>query len=86
MCKNCEQKNTTPEKHMCLRMEDAKADIFNLIDELHAERKIPFFMLEGIVTEAARQVTSCADAERTAAMQLYKNQFASERGDGGDGV
>lgn len=79
MCKSCKKTDQTEiQRPICLELEDAKTDIFGLIDNLHTDRKIPFYMLESIVSEAARRVKSCADAERTVAMQLYEKQLAEQ--------
>lgn len=72
MCKSCQEKKIA--RPMCLELDDAKAEIFALIEKLHTERKIPFYLIENITNDAARQVSSCADMEREAAMRLYEKQ------------
>ena len=72
MCKSCQEKKIS--RPMCLELDDARVELFTLIKRLHVEQKIPFYLIESITNDAAREVTSCANAERDAAVRLYEEQ------------
>ena len=79
MCKNCESNKggeSRPTRPMCLELAEAKTDIFGIINALHAEKNIPYYLLEPYVSEAARQVAECAKTERLMASQAYEKQLA----------
>lgn len=64
-----------PKKPLCLELEEAKADLVALTNEFNKERNIPFFMLESIFADVARQVASCAATERQTAKRSYNKQL-----------
>lgn len=79
MDKNTEQKpvqTPAPVRPLCLRLEDAKAEIFSIVNLTAKKHDIPFFLIEPIITEAARQVRECAAKEREAAASTYERQIA----------
>ena len=70
-----EKRKEAPARPMCLELAEAQADIMNAINAAVRNRKIPFYLLESIVNDAARQVTGFAKAERTQAKKLYEQQL-----------
>ncbi len=66
---------SAPERPLCLELAEAKADIINAINAA-TKRQIPFFLLEDIVKDAARQVSEQAKAERVKAQRIYETQLA----------
>lgn len=65
---------TTPVRPLALEIDDAKEEIFGVINRMASERHIPFYLLENIVNDAARQVTELAKAERENAKRTYEMQ------------
>lgn len=61
-------------KPLCLELMDAKKDIFGVIDDYHQKHGIPFYLLESIVTDFARQVSNLANAEREKALADYNKE------------
>jgi hypothetical protein len=51
------------------------------VGKFHAERGIPFYLIESITNDVAREVSSCAKAEREAALRLYEEKC---KGGGGN--
>lgn len=68
--------NTMPVRPLILEMDDARSEIFDVINRMASERHIPFYLLEGIVNDAARQVMDLAKAEREKAKCAYDKQLA----------
>lgn len=66
---------TDPARPLCLEIEDAKMEIFDAINRASKERHIPFYLLESIVDDAARQVAKLANAERETAKRAYEDQL-----------
>jgi hypothetical protein len=66
---------------MCLELEEARGGLFDLVGKFHAERGIPFYLIESITNDVAREVSSCAKAEREAALRLYEEKC---KGGGGN--
>lgn len=69
------------ERSLCVELMDAKECIFGVINEFHKKHKIPFYLLESIVLDAARQVTACAEAERKSELQAYERKLAESKKD-----
>ena len=67
---------TTPVRPLVLELDDAREEIFGTINRLATERHIPFYLLEGIINDAAKQVSALAKAEREKAKQMYDEQLA----------
>ena len=63
-----------PKKPFCLTYDDAENRIFNAVSE--SAKEIPFFMLEGILTNILHQVREKAKEERDNARMLYEKQIA----------
>ena len=89
MCKNCETRPKLdgaklatdkvtvgkPSRPTCLELVDAKAEIFKTINDVSKKRQIPFWLLESIILDAARQVSELAAKERENAKQAYEKQL-----------
>lgn len=69
------KKKEAPARPLCMELVEAKADIMNAINAVVINRKIPFYLLESIVADAARQVAERARAERERAQQMYEQQL-----------
>lgn len=67
---------TKPVRPLVLEIDDAKDEIFGAINRMASERHIPFYLLESIVNDAARQVTELAKTERENAKRTYGAQTA----------
>lgn len=67
---------TTPVRPLVLELDDAKEEIFSTVNRLATERHIPFYLLEGMVNDAARQVSALAKTEREQAKRMYDEQIA----------
>jgi len=67
---------TKPVRPLVLEIDDAKDEIFGAINRMASERHIPFYLLESIVNDAARQVTELAKRERENAKRTYEAQTA----------
>ena len=83
MCRKCENRGgeNRPVRPLCLELVDAKEDIFGIINALHEEKNIPFYLLETIVSEAYRQVRNCARAERESALMAYTAECEKKEGE-----
>jgi hypothetical protein len=62
-----------PKKPLCLTYDDAENRIFYAVSE--SAKEIPFFMLEGILTNLLHQVREKAKTERENACMLYEKQL-----------
>lgn len=72
-----------PIRPLCLELEDAKAEIFAVINMAKKKHNIPFFLLENIVAEAARQTSEFAAKERETAALAYEKELADfQKGEG----
>lgn len=67
---------TPPVRPLCLELEDAKAEIIAVINMAHKKHNIPFFLLESVIVDAGRQVSSFAKTEREAAARDYEDKLA----------
>lgn len=73
----------TVTRPLCLELDDAKAEIFAAVNMTSKKHNIPFYLLESIVNEAARQVSNLAKAERETAAADYERQIAEmQKGEG----
>lgn len=63
-----------PKKPFCLTYEGAEDRIFYAVSK--SAEEIPFFMLEGILTNILHQVREKAKEERDNARMLYEKQLA----------
>lgn len=66
---------TPPTQPLCLALEEAKAEIFAAINMTAKKHELPFYLLEHIVNEAARQTSECAKNERESASREYERQL-----------
>ena len=83
---NKEKEKAAPERPLCLKLEDAKAEIFSAVAMAAKRHQVPFYLLESIVIDAARQVSDAAKKEREAAASDYERQLAMlEKGEGDNG-
>lgn len=64
---------TQPKKPLALLHDEAEADIFNAVSM--ASRTIPFYLIEGIMTNLLHQVRERARAEREEALRIYDKQL-----------
>lgn len=58
---------------LCMRLDEAEVKIFNAINE--SAKIIPFYQIEGILTNLLHQVREQADAERDRAASIYEKQL-----------
>ncbi len=65
---------TPPQKPLALLHEEAENIIFNAVSM--AAKLIPFYLLEGIMTNLLHQVREKAREEREGAARLYEKQLA----------
>lgn len=77
--KKAETAEKKVERSLCVELMDAKECIFGVLNEFHKKHKIPFYLLESIVLDAARQVTACAEAERKSELQAYERKLAESK-------
>lgn len=84
MDKETEKKEPpAPIKPLCLALEEAKAEIFAAVNMASKKHNIPFFLLESIVQEAARQASGIANTERENAARTYEKQLTEyQKGEG----
>lgn len=68
--------NTKPVRPLVLELDDAREEIFAAINRAMSERHIPFYLLENIVYDAARQVSEHAKSERDRIKNAYEIQLA----------
>lgn len=73
-----EQKVTKP---MCMELEEAQEKIVCVINDCAS--RVPFYLLESIVINSARQVSELARKERETAKRQYEQEL-SERSNQGD--
>ncbi len=72
-----------PARPLCLELEDARAEIFAAVNMASKRHNIPFYLLESIVQEAARQVSALAKTERENAAIEYEKKLAEmQKGEG----
>lgn len=64
-------------KPMSMELEEAQAQIVGAINDCAS--RVPFYLLERIVTDAARQVSALARKEREIDKQEYEKQIAAEQ-------
>lgn len=67
--------NNKPSIPFVLRYDSAEEKIFSAINESAKVEKIPFYLLEGILTNILHQVREQATAERENAARLYEQQM-----------
>lgn len=67
---------TKPVRPLILELDDAREEIFGTVNRLATERHIPFYLLESMMNDAARQVSTLAKTEREKAKQMYDGQLA----------
>lgn len=75
---------TKPVRPLVLELDGAREEIFGTVNRLATERHIPFYLLESMINDAARQVSSLAKTEREQAKRMYDEQIA-ELNDGKEG-
>lgn len=65
----------TPQKLLCLELEEARQEIFTAVSDIANTHNIPFFLLEGVIFEILTQVKEGKRKEVDAAQQLYQKQL-----------
>lgn len=73
---DCGECNTPPVRPTCLELVDAKKDICDLINDIATRRRVPFYLIEGILAEVTKQAAECAKLERENAQIIYERQVA----------
>ncbi len=70
------KKNTDkPARPLCLELQDAQAEIFGAIKQVAQKRHLPWYLIEPIISDAAKQVSGNARQERQSAAALYEKQL-----------
>ena len=78
--------NEKPVQPLCLALTEAEEEITAAINNAAKNHRIPFYLLEPIVTNAARQVSGFAAVERQNAKAAYDKQLEEyEKGGANDG-
>lgn len=71
-----EQKEKTPPiRPLCLALDEARAEIFAVINMTAKKHNLPFYLIESIVNDAARQVGELSAKERENARLEYERQL-----------
>lgn len=73
------EQKTPPERPFRLEFEDAKSEIFTSISEIAKRHNIPYFLLDGIITEVLYQVKDGAREESRTAEFIYQKQLEQYR-------
>lgn len=68
-------KKKEPARPLCLELQDAQTEIFGTIKKIAEKRGLPWYLLEYIVTDAAKQVAENARQERQGAAAMYEKQL-----------
>ena len=76
MTKTSEEILTEPARPLCIELENARTEIYGLLNDISSRRNIPYYLLESIVLDAARDVSELAKKERQAAAQSYQKKMA----------
>lgn len=71
-----EIKETQPIRPLCLRIKDAKTEIFASITNSAQKNSIPYSILELIVSDALYQIQIGTKNEMEQAKQIYEQQLA----------
>lgn len=66
---------TQPKKPFVLQYEEAEKDIFNAVSKSAKVNGVPFYLLEGILTNLLHQVREQAKIERDNAERLYEKEL-----------
>jgi hypothetical protein len=64
-----------PTRPLCLELEDARKELYTLVNNLSTVRQIPFYLLESIVADIYRDVKELSNTERIKATERYKQQM-----------
>ena len=64
---------TKPKKPFCLEYDEAEGEIFSAVSE--SAKKVPFYLIEGILTNLLHQVRENAKAEKVNAARAYEQQM-----------
>ena len=70
------KKTDKPTRPLCLELQDAKAEIFEAIKKAAEDKRLPWYLIEPIVSDAAKQVSENARQERQTAAELYEKQLS----------
>lgn len=70
-----EKSKTPPARPFRLEYEDAKTEIFSAITDAAKKHNIPYFILDGIITEVLYQVKDGARDEARDAQFIYQKQL-----------
>lgn len=69
------EKKNEPVRPLCLELQDAQAEIFGAIKKVAEKRCLPWYLVEPIVSDAAKQVSENARQERQNAAAMYEKQL-----------
>lgn len=67
---------TQPSRPFRLEYEDAKREIFSAVSTAAERHNIPYFLLDGIITEVLYQIKDGARDEKTNAEIIYQKQLS----------
>lgn len=70
-----DNKKQQPVRPLCLELQDAQAEIFGAIKKVAEKRHLPWYLVEPIITDAAKQVSENARQERLNAAAIYEKQL-----------
>lgn len=70
------------QKPLCLKIEEAKQELFSTINLIVKKHNLTFYLFEGIVKEAYQQTIELAKVERERAIQAYQKQLNEENQEG----
>lgn len=70
-----DKKKDKPARPLCLELQDAQAEIFGTIKKVAEKRHLPWYLIEPIISDAAKQVSENARQERQSAAALYEKQL-----------
>lgn len=70
-----DKKTDKPGRPLCLELQEARADIFGVIKKVAEDRHLPWYLIEPIVSDAAKQVSENARQERQTAAAMYEKQL-----------
>lgn len=65
-----------PTRPFRLEFEDAKREIFSAVSTAAERHNIPYFLLDGIITEVLYQIKDGARDEKTNAEMIYQRQLS----------
>ena len=64
-----------PKKPLCLEYEEAKNDIYSVLNTVMGRKTLPLFAVDNILKDALRQIEEGAKNELIAAKSIYAKQL-----------